>query len=294
MLYKEEFISYLRFEKRYSDNTVQSYSSDLSQFYNFCNSLGFAEFDMSPKTIRLWMVSLLEENISARSVHRKLSVLRGFSRFLISRGVIKNNPVDLVIKPKQRKRIPSFVEENKLNDFLDNFDFGTDFESFRNRTIIETLYQTGIRRAELIGLDIASIDFKRKYIKVTGKLNKERIVPINDSLIRIYEQYLILRQQAFPEELSLALFLTSAGKRIYPKLVYKVIHGFLSLVTTQEKKSPHILRHSFATHLLNKGADLNAIKELLGHANLSATQVYTHNSFKKLRETYNKAHPRAT
>lgn len=293
MLYKEEFISYLRFEKRYSDHTVQSYSNDLNQFYIFCNSLGFDEFDLSSKTIRLWMVSLLSENISPRSVHRKLSVLSGFSRFLILQGALRNNPVDMIIKPRLRKRIPSFVEESKLNDFLDNFDFGTDYESFRNRVIIETLYQTGIRRAELIGLDITSIDHERKSIKVFGKRNKQRIVPINDPLVKLYQEYLTLRERTFPEDTSAALFLTSSCRRIYPKLVYLVIHRFLSQVTTQEKKSPHILRHSFATHLLNKGADLNAIKELLGHANLSATQVYTHNSFEKLREIYNKAHPRA-
>ncbi len=292
MIYKEEFISYLRFEKRYSPHTIAAYENDLKQYQLFCKSLGFEDLDMSSQSIRLWIVSLLSHKISPRSVHRKLSVLSGFARFLISRSVISSNPADIIIKPRLRKRLPSFVEETKLNDFLDNFEFGSDYVSLRDRMIIETLYQTGIRRAELINLNISSLDLLRKQIKVKGKRNKERIIPLTDTLTSLYTKYLAMVHQTFHGN-EQALFLTNSGQRIYPKLVYRVIHNFLSQVTTQEKKSPHILRHSFATHLLNKGADLNAIKELLGHANLSATQVYTHNSFEMLSDIYNKAHPRA-
>jgi integrase/recombinase XerC len=293
MVYKEEFISYLRFERRYSPNTIQSYSNDLVQFHIFCTEAGVEGIEFEPRTIRLWVVSLLEKKVSPRSVHRKLSALRSFSKFLIREGLLSQNPVDRVLKPKLRKRNPQFVDEKSLNTFLDHYEFGDDYIGFRNRMIIEILYQTGMRRNELLMLETMSYDPIKNQIKVLGKRNKERIIPVGQELIDQLEEYKKVLDESFPGHDGTELFLTPKGKRIYPKLVYNLINNLLSQVTSLEKKSPHVLRHSFATHLLNRGADLNAIKELLGHANLAATQVYTHNSFEKLKEVYTKAHPRA-
>ncbi len=293
MLYKEVFLSYLRFEKRYSDHTIKSYDNDLSQFRIFCESTGTADLEFDSALIRLWVVSLLESHVTPRTIHRKLSSLRSYSRFLLREGHIKTNPLDKVLKPKMNRRIPLFIEEDHLNHFLDTYEFGTDFKGVRDRLIVEILYQTGIRRSELIGLTLLSIDLDSLQLKVLGKRNKERLVPFGNDLANLMSEYTALRTSNFPMCKEEALLLTDSGLPLYPNLVYRVINRFLRLVTTLEKKSPHILRHTFATHLLNKGADLNAIKELLGHANLGATQVYTHNSFEKLKKVYNKAHPRA-
>jgi integrase/recombinase XerC len=293
MLYKDDFLSYLRFEKRYSPHTVASYDNDLKQFQEFCERSGSHDAELSSAMIRLWIVSMLEAGITPRSVNRKLSTLKTFSRYLIKQGVIQVNPLAKVLKPKMSKRIPVFVDEEKLNSFLDNFDFGEDYPGLRNQLIIELLYQTGMRRAELIGLKTGSLNLHDGTLKVLGKRNKERLIPISNDLAGRLRDYLQVRNSTFPSNLNDSLLLTSKGLPLYPKMVYRIINGFLQMVTTIDKKSPHVLRHSFATHLLNRGADLNAIKELLGHANLSATQVYTHNTFEKLKEIYKQAHPRA-
>ena len=293
MLYKDEFLSYLRFEKRYSAYTIESYNNDLSQYHTFCIEAGSPDIVLDHSIIRMWIVSLLESGISARSVNRKLSALKSFSKYLIREGLLKSNPLERVLKPKMSKRIPSFLDQEKLNHALDTFDFGNNYIGIRNQIIIEILYQTGIRRSELVGLKISSIDFEENNIRITGKRNKERIIPIGSDLSARIKTYLELRDKIFngnPEE---SLFLTPGGKPIYPKLVYRLVNQFLKMVTTLEKRSPHLLRHTFATHLLNKGADINAIKELLGHASLAATQVYTHNTFEKLKGIYKQAHPRA-
>ena len=206
---------------------------------------------------------------------------------------MKSNPLDKVLKPKMKKRIPSFIDQEKLNDVLDKFDFGRNYEGIRNQLIVETLYQTGIRRSELVGLKITSVNLNDNNLRVIGKRNKERVIPIGTELSRKYKTYMDLREEIFTGTTEQSLFLTGDGKPIYAKLVYRMINQFLKMVTTLEKKSPHLLRHTFATHLLNKGADINAIKELLGHANLAATQVYTHNTFEKLKKIYKQAHPRA-
>ena len=293
MMYKDEFLSYLRFEKRYSANSIESYTSDLTQYSTFCIDSGTSDLDLDHKLIRMWIVSLLEKGISTRSVNRKLSTLKIFSKFLIREGILKSNPLDKVLKPKMNKRIPSFVDEIRLNDILDTFEFGNDYSGIRNQIIIEILYQTGIRRSELIGLKTSSVDVDENNLKVKGKRNKERIIPINHQLTKRIKDYLELKEKTFPVSNSESLLLTANGLPLYPKLVYRLVNGFLKMVTTLEKKSPHLLRHTFATHLLNKGADINAIKELLGHANLSATQIYTHNKFEKLKDIYQQAHPRA-
>jgi len=294
MLYKDKFLSYLRFEKRYSAYTSGSYENDLNQFEIFCKECGEEDGIPDPRLIRMWIVSLLEKNISPRSVNRKLSALKTFCKYLIREGVLKSNPVDKVLKPKMKKRIPSFVEQERLNTSLNEFDFGEDYTGIRNQLIIEILYQTGIRRSELTGLTLNAVDLREGTLKVLGKRNKERIIPLSKNLQDLIKTYLKVRSDTFPQEIGgKELFMTISGKPLYPKLVYRVVNEFLKVVTTIEKKSPHILRHSFATHLLNQGADINAIKELLGHANLSATQVYTHNTFEKLKDIYQQAHPRA-
>ncbi len=293
MLYKDDFLSYLRYEKRYSAHTVSSYENDLNQYQEFCERSGSREAGPEPALIRLWVVSLLEAGITPRTVNRKLSALKTYSRFLIRQGAITENPMAKVLKPKMAKRIPVFVDEDKLNSFLDNYEFGDDYPGKRNQLIIELLYQTGMRRAELIGLKTGSVSFAGSNLRVLGKRNKERMIPLSNDLLRRIKEYLELRNRSFPSNTDDSLLLTAKGEPLYPRLVYRVINAFLSMVTTIDKKSPHVLRHSFATHLLNRGADLNAIKELLGHANLSATQVYTHNTFEKLKDIYKQAHPRA-
>ena len=288
-----DFIEYLETEKRYACNTIISYKNDLHQFHAFSTREDSESMDFNFKTIRNWIVFLMENGYSPRSVHRKLTALNTFCKYLIRMGELEANPVEKVLKPKLNKRIPSFVDEEKINNLLDYYDFGDDYEGVRNKLIIDLLYQTGMRREELISLRIGSIDFEGNTIKVTGKRNKDRIIPINDGMKKELLTFIDARQQLAGSEKVLHLLLTKRGNPIYPKLVYKVVNKYLNLISTLDQKSPHVLRHTFATHLLNRGADLNAIKELLGHANLSATQIYTHNTFEKLKSIYKRAHPRA-
>jgi integrase/recombinase XerC len=235
----------------------------------------------------------MEAGVTSVSVHRKISCLRVFFRFLRREGLIKDNPLDKVILPKRKKRLPVFVGEEALRALLDENNFGDDFAGLRNRLIIEMFYLTGMRRAELTGLHKSDIDFSGMTIKVTGKRNKQRIIPLADPLAVRIRQYLQVRNELSGTDDEEWLFITGKGNKLYDKYVYNVVKGYLAMVTTIEKKSPHVLRHTFATHMLNRGADLNAIKEFLGHANLSATQIYTHNTFEKLRNIYKQAHPRA-
>lgn len=295
MNHKESFLDYLKFEKRYSQHTVRSYDTDLSQFLLFLQShSGSAEpSEVSSSDVRSWMVSMLDSGYSAVSVHRKISVLRSFYRFLRRERLVKSDPVEKIILPKRKKRLPQFVDEKSLNELLDDFDFGSDFEGVRNHTIIEMLYLTGMRRAELIGLREGDVDIAGQTVKVTGKRNKERIIPLLPSFSRNIQSYIDLRNSVGLSAGEGWFFITSRGNKMYDKLVYNIVNRYLEMVTTVEKKSPHVLRHSFATHMLNHGADLNSIKEILGHANLSATQVYTHNTFEKLKDVYKLAHPRA-
>jgi len=243
--------------------------------------------------IRSWIVSLIENGYSAVSVHRKISSLRVFYRYLRKEGIVVSDPLEKVVLPKTKKRLPVFVEEESLNKLLDDYEFGNDFQGTRNMTIIEMLYLTGIRRAELTGLRNIDVDTRNATLKVTGKRNKQRIIPLLKSFTLKLEKYITVRNEAFPDSVSEWFFLSNKGNKLYDKYVYNIVRKYLSIVTTIEKRSPHILRHTFATHMLNNGADLNSIKEFLGHANLSATQIYTHNSFEKLRKIYKQAHPRA-
>jgi integrase/recombinase XerC len=243
--------------------------------------------------IRAWIVSMLENEYSSVSVHRKISCLRVFFRYLRKEGIMKTDPLAKVVLPKRKKRLPVFVEEETMAGLLDNFGFSDDFPGIRSRTIIELLYQTGIRRSELIGLRDIDVDLAEGTLKVTGKRNKQRIIPLLKPFISRLEEYIKVRNESTETKPNGWFFITDKGNKLYDKYVYNTVNNYLAMVTTIEKKSPHILRHTFATHMLNRGADLNSIKELLGHANLSATQIYTHNTFEKLRKVYRQAHPRA-
>jgi integrase/recombinase XerC len=243
--------------------------------------------------IRAWVVSLLDSSYSAASVHRKISCLRVFYRYLRKEGAMKSDPLEKVALPKRKKRLPEFVEEAAMDDLLDKYNFGDGFGGIRDRTIIEMLYLTGMRRAELIGLRSVDVDLAEGSLKVTGKRNKQRIIPVVKPFAERLKEYIVLRDKEIMEASRSWFFVTDKGNKLYDKYVYNVVNRYLAMVTTIEKKSPHILRHTFATHMLNRGADLNSIKELLGHANLSATQIYTHNTFEKLKKIYKQAHPRA-
>jgi integrase/recombinase XerC len=295
-MFLERFIQYIQYEKRYSPHTVSAYQSDLDQFFRFLN---YPEQTVSHPSeityqhIRGWMVNLMEE-MTARSVNRKLATLRKYFKFLMREGVITNNPASKVQSPKIVKHLPIVVEDEKLNAMLNSGEvFSDDFTGVRDKLVIETLFGTGIRLAELVGLKEGDINFYDGTMKVLGKRNKERIIPINHELRTLLQRYLALKKSENFNNNSLTLLVTNKGTEAYPKFVYLIVQRYLSNISTQDKKSPHVLRHTFATSLLNRGADLNAIKELLGHANLSATQVYTHNSVERLKSIYKQAHPKA-
>jgi len=295
MDHKESFLQYLKIEKRYSPLTVRSYLNDLDQFDKYLNLQGLSgkPEEIGYHDVRSWIVSLIENGYSPVSIHRKISSLRVFYRHLRREGLVSNDPLEKVVLPKIRKRLPVFVDEGSLGKLLDEYEFGDDFDGIRNRTIIEMLYTTGMRRAELTGLRDADVDISGASVKVTGKRNKQRIIPLLKPFTAKLENYVRIRSEKFPDNRPEWFFVGNKGNKLYDKYVYNTVRKYLSMVTTIEKKGPHILRHTFATHMLNNGADLNSIKEFLGHANLSATQIYTHNSFEKLRKIYKQAHPRA-
>jgi len=294
MQYISSFYRYLEYEKRYSKHTLVTYEVDLRQFSEFLENENISRWqDVTSKVIRRWMVSLLNDGITPVTIHRKISALKSFFRYLMREQILESNPVNGVIIPKKPKRLPVFVKENEMDILLDTVPFSNDFEGIRDKFIITLLYGTGMRLSEMVNLKLSDIDLGQKVIKVLGKRNKERIIPVFKELEKEITKYLSARNQTFPDAGTNILILTSKGKPAYPKLIYRVVNKYLALVSTINKKSPHVIRHSFATALLNHGADLNAIKELLGHANLSATEIYTHNSFEKLNNIYKQAHPRA-
>jgi integrase/recombinase XerC len=291
----ELFFKYLQFEKRYSPHTLTSYRTDLRQFSEYLTqAYGIEDPAEADHTlIRSWIVTLLQKKLDPRSVNRKIASIRAYYRFLLRQGHITKNPTLKVVAPKVAKKLPSFVSQESFNQLLDSFGFEDTYEGYRDKLILELLYGTGIRLAELIGITHADVDFSAHTLKVTGKGNKERIIPINDSLYLCLQAYQEKKKIQFPDNHPPHLLVTNKTLPLYPKFVYRVVTKYISLITTAEKKSPHVLRHSFATHLLNQGADLNAIKDLLGHANLAATQVYTHNSIEQLKSIFEKAHPKA-
>jgi len=294
MSHQESFINYLKYEKRYSHLTAIAYKKDLDQFEEFfVKTIGdFNVEGINDKIARMWVVELMDKGISARTVNKKISALKSFYKYLLRLELVKENQLVNVIVPRVRKKLPQFVEEKNLNHLLDDGFFGNDFEGLRDKLIVSLLYGTGVRLAELMHLRDVDIYTSEYLIKVLGKRNKERIIPYPRSLNSLIEQYKLERFQLFGSPVE-RFFLTSKGKPVYEKLIYRVVFKNLAMVTTIDKKSPHVLRHTFATHLLNRGADLNAVKEMLGHANLSATQVYTHTSLEKIRKVYQQAHPRS-
>jgi integrase/recombinase XerC len=291
MDYAVAFLNFLKFEKRYSKYTVEAYEMDLAQYFEYCNQQHTNAIEATARVVRGWVVFLLESGIANRSVNRKISSLKTFYKFLFREGYIQVNPLVKIESLKNRKTLPSFLTENQVNQVLDELQFTDDYAGKRDRLIIEIFYHTGIRLSELINIRIQDIDISNQTLKVLGKRNKERIIPITQSLQKSISAYMVFRNEI--EGADAYLLLTNGGEKLYPVFVYNVVKQVLSLVTTQEKRSPHVLRHTFATHLLNNGAEINAIKELLGHSSLAATQVYTHNSFEKLKRIYKQAHPRA-
>lgn len=288
-----DFENHILYEKRFSQHTVTAYINDIRQFQDFLNGsfTGVELTGVSFRHIRSWIVSMIDGKVQARSVNRKISALNSLFKYLVRNNIIKNNPAEKVVLPKVKKQLPYFVDEKSMSRLFDEADFGEGFTGIRNFLIILLFYMTGIRLSELISLQLSFVDFSSSTIKVLGKRNKERLIPVEKGLVSAIREYLSFRESV--ETAETTLFITNSGKKLYPKLVYRVVTSYIKLASPVEKRSPHVLRHTFATHLLNNGACLNAIKELLGHSNLAATQVYTHNSFEKLRSIYNNAHPRA-
>jgi integrase/recombinase XerC len=290
----EDFIKYIKFEKRFSSHTIVAYQKDLDQFSNFIledktSDIGLAD----ALQIRSWLALLLEQGMSARSVQRKAASLRAYYRFLDQNGKLAKNPMIKVSLPKAQKRLPVIVSSGGIEILLDEIEFPTGFVGLRDKLILETFYCTGIRLSELVELRNIDLDLERNLIKVKGKGKKERLIPAVDSYIKSVRSYLDEKERLFGNGSGDYLFITEEGKKVYSKLVYRVVNFYLSYATTVKKRSPHVLRHTFATHMLNNGADINAIKELLGHSSLNATEIYTHNTVEKIKSVYKQAHPKA-
>lgn len=289
----ESFLKYLRYEKRYSEHTLIAYRRDLEQFQSFLSE-AFEILDSKEAKhphLRSWVVELMESGITPNSINRKIATLKSYYKFLLGREYIETNPTGRLKPLKGEKRLPSFVRENEMITLLDQVDFSEDFFGYRDRLILELLYATGIRLSELINLKDTDINTYQGSIKVLGKRNKERLIPTADFIVKLLKSYQLMRDAQFG--MSEYLLLTDKGEQLYPMMVYRTVRKYLEQVTTISKKSPHVLRHTFATHLLNKGAELNAVKDLLGHTSLAATQVYTHNSMEKLKSVFDQAHPKA-
>jgi integrase/recombinase XerC len=289
-MYKEKFINYLSSEKRFSNHTIVAYSTDLSQFAQFLADNFQIKDQVSQinfQIVRNWIASLLEEGVSPRSVNRKISTLKTYFRYLIREQIILESPMLKVVAPKSKKRLPIFIEEYQIESLLNKVEFDDGFIGERDKLIIELFYVTGIRLSELINIKVSDVDYNNNLIKVLGKRNKERLIPLSVSIINNIKLF------TKKNDVNNYLFTNLGGTKVYTKLVYRVVKKYIGKISSINKKSPHILRHTFATHMLNNGADINAIKELLGHANLSATQVYTHNTIEKLKSVYKQAHPRA-
>ncbi|GHT44431.1 tyrosine recombinase XerC [Bacteroidia bacterium] len=289
----ESFLHYLRYEKAYSTHTVEAYESDLMQFKEFfCGDEVFDPNAVDAVIIRRWMVSLMGEGYSSRSVNRKLSSLKALYRYLTKNNLAPANPAKKVVGPKANKKLPSFVRDKEMNGVLDEeWEVDDSFEAQRDRTILDVFYMTGMRSAELVGLKDGDVDFGAQMIKVTGKRNKQRLIPFSKLLAEDLRDYLILRDEQV-DGARMAFFVRHDGRPLSRSVVYKLVTKRLAMLPNLTKKSPHVLRHTFATGMLNNGADLNAVKELLGHASLASTEVYTHTTFEELKNIYHQAHPR--
>lgn len=289
----KQYIKYISSEKQFSEHTTKAYSNDLAAFNLYLKE----EFEIEnteqaiTDMIRSWVVYLMENGDSARTINRRISTLRSYYKYLIANSIIEYNPVTQIKSIKKPEQITKFLEKEKLNNLINEDTIAEDFKETRNKLVIDLLYSTGMRLNELLTLDQHSVNESLKVIKVIGKRNKERLIPLSDKLLETINNYIEIKHKVFDQPHS-SLIVSDKGKKAYPKLIYRITNSALSKIT-KGKRSPHILRHSFATHMLNNGADLNTIKELLGHANLSATQVYTHNTIDQLKSIYSSAHPRA-
>jgi len=288
----KSFFDYLEIEKKYSSNTIEAYRNDLNVFSRFLTD----EFDVNNinntnySYVRSWIVDLVNKGISNRSINRKITSLNSYFKFILKIGLINENPITNHKALKTQKKIQLPFSENEMSNVLDLDNFEDNFTGVRDRLIIDLFYTTGIRRIELIQLMISDININNKHIKVLGKRNKERIIPLIDSTINILNKYLLFREELKSDDTF--LFITKKGKQVYEKLIYRIINKYFDTISTKVKKSPHIIRHSFATHLLNNGADLNSVKDLLGHSSLAATQVYTNRSIDEIKKVFAKSHPR--
>ena len=288
------FLDYLKFEKRYSHHTIISYENDLRGFFDFMVSQ-YGETPLQQLShiyIRSWLASLKDEEMTAKSINRKISTLKSFFKYQLKAGVVKQTPMAKIVSPKNEKRLPSFVADKDIKTLFNHVEFPNDWQGKTDRLVLLLFYNTGMRLSEVINLKDSQVNSSNRSLKILGKGNKERIVPISPELLSEIKNYQEERNNLF-EEKSDFLLLSGNGKTLSPRKVYASVNKYLTAVTTIEKRSPHVLRHSFATHLMNNGADLNAVKELLGHSSLAATQVYTHNTIEKLKNIYKKAHPKA-
>lgn len=291
-----KFLRFLQYEKRFSQHTLTAYGTDLKQFFDFMGQTYQAQKpeEITHFFIRSWIVSLLDRKIDSRTVNRKISSLKTYFKFLMREKTISQNPMLKIVSPKTAKKLPVIVDRQKMDQLLDGVAFKEGFEGIRDKLIINMFYQTGMRLAELIGLKDKNVDLYNLTLKVLGKRNKERIIPITPEMKEAIVVYLNERNNVIDEKIkSEYFFIKNDGNKLYPKFVYKVVNVMLSQVTTNKKRSPHVLRHTFATEMLNSGAQINAIKEILGHSSLVATQVYTHNTIDKLKNIYKQAHPKA-
>jgi integrase/recombinase XerC len=291
----QPFVDYLKFQKRYSQHTIISYQTDLAAFFDFME-LTFGTIpvmDIKPSFVRSWLAAMKEKGMEAKSINRKISTLKSFFKYQLKEQTVTVSPMATIISPKIKKRLPQFVEKADTDTLFTYVEFPDDWQGKTDRLLLQLLYGTGIRQAELISIKENQIDNYKKVIKVLGKGNKERIIPVSDELIAAIKEYTSQKRKTFEQYDANVLLINEKGKKLYPKYVYNSVKKYLSKITTISKKSPHVLRHTFATHLMNNGADLNAVKELLGHSSLAATQIYTHNSIEKLKDIHKKAHPKA-
>lgn len=289
------FFDYLKFEKRYSPNTLLSYKTDISEFINYLNSqFGIIELKgINHGFIRSWLADLKNNGLSAKSINRKISTLKSFFKYQLKMEEIDVSPMSKVVSPKIGKKLPVFIKESETKVLVELLGKGSeDWKTLNAKMLISIFYATGMRLSELINLKEQQIDFSRSQIKVFGKGNKERVIPVHNNIITSIKEYQQIKRKEF-DIIEDILLVTDKGKKMYPKYAYLLVNKYLAEASTLEKKSPHILRHTFATHLMNNGADLNAVKELLGHSSLAATQVYTHNTIEKLKNVHKKAHPKA-
>ena len=291
----QSFLGYLKFEKRYSIHTFTSYETDLTDFFDYLN-VHFGDVllaDINHNFIRSWLADLKNRGLTSRSINRKISSLKSFFKYHLRRGVIESTPMSYIISLKISKRLPVFVKEEETRKLVLNLNqFTENWKTLNAKMLITIFYSTGMRLSELITLNEKQIDFGKSQIKILGKGNKERIIPVSKEVMEIIRDYQQLKKKEF-EQPDNVLLVTEKGNKLYPKYAYLLVNQFLGKASTLDKKSPHVLRHTFATHLMNNGADLNAVKELLGHSSLASTQVYTHNTIEKLKDVYKKAHPKA-